>query len=177
MFYHRQNADQKLREYLFTVQAKSKLVSRVTYSLSKAAERAGVLQQKQTVPGRTVGRNQLLQLKFKIPFSQVTPLPQLKLHPLQTLPFSWAEQLYMKPLPGAGTILGENKPSPGATLLGLTQPGSLLNQRDPRVPKHTHHHPTLLAEHLPLLFPPPTMFNFPVSSLPDGPIRPMPSPP
>lgn len=33
MFHHHQNADEKLREYLFTVQAKSKLVSRVTYSL------------------------------------------------------------------------------------------------------------------------------------------------
>ena len=39
--YYYQNADQKLREYLFTVQVKPKLVSRVTYSLRKAAEREG----------------------------------------------------------------------------------------------------------------------------------------
>ena len=39
--YYYQNADQKHREYLFTVQVKPKLVSRVTYSLRKAAEREG----------------------------------------------------------------------------------------------------------------------------------------
>lgn len=39
--YYYQNADQKLSEYLFTAQVKPKLVSRVTYSLRKAAEREG----------------------------------------------------------------------------------------------------------------------------------------
>lgn len=116
----------------------------------------------------------LLQLKFNIFLSQVTPLHQLKLSHLQTLTFSWDEQLYQKPLPGAGPTIGQNKPSPAPPSWGLHSPvPSALNQ----MVAELAHHPILSAEHLSLLFPPPTMFSLPISTCPDGPNFPMPPPP
>lgn len=100
-------------------------------------------------------------MKFKIPFSQITPLHQLKLYHLQTLPFSWTEQLLMEPLPGGSIILGQNKHSPGPTLLGFS-PASALNQRAPELTGH----PILINEPVSLLFPPATMLSFSISTCP-----------
>lgn len=108
-------------------------------------------------------------MKFKIPSSQVTPLHQLKLYHLQTLPCSWTEQLLIEPLPGGGIILGQDKHSPGPTLLGLS-PASALNQRVPELTRH----PILISEPVPLLFPSPTMYSFSISTCPNGLVLQMP---
>lgn len=108
-------------------------------------------------------------MKFKIPFSQLTPLHQLKLYHLQTLPCSWTEQLLIEPFPGGSIVLGQNKHSPGPTLLGVS-PDSALNQRVPELIRH----PILISEPVPLLFPPPAMYSFSISTCPHGLVLQMP---
>lgn len=115
-------------------------------------------------------------MKFKIPSSQIAPHHNESFPTSTELPFSWnwttsygAPPMH-RPYPRLGqTQLRHYLPSPG-----LHSPASsAVNQR---VPEFTHHW-IPMAEHLPWLFPPLTMFSFPIPTDPDGPDFQMPSPP
>lgn len=120
-----------------------------------------------------MGRNQLLQLKFKIlSLSSHSPSPTKALPP-QTLPFSWAEDYIWSPSHMQALFKVRTNPAQPLPAEAYTAPASALNQR---VPEFTYH-PILIAKHLPLLLPSPTMKRFPISTCPNGPVLQLPSPP
>lgn len=137
--YYYQNADQKLREYLFTVQVKPKLVSRVTYSLRKAAE-SGMAFYRRNKQSQEALWAEINFANWSSKFLSIksTPLHQLKLYPSRHCLSA-----------GLNSVQSH---SPGPTFLRLTQP---CFSSEPKGSQHKRTcHPILLAGPLSLLFPP-----------------------